>query len=72
MGLVLVLVDQRLREILFYAGVSDDDDVGGVETSAATLVGRLARRVITVVSDRGLVLLGRWKIIYCSYNTTAC
>lgn len=56
---MLELVDQRLGEILFYVGVGDHGDVGRVETSAATSVGRLARRVSTVVSDRRLVLWGR-------------
>lgn len=44
-GLVLVLVDQRLGEILFSVGVNDDDDVDEVETSAATSVGRSERKV---------------------------
>ena len=46
-----MLVDRRLREILFSVGVNDDDDVCGVKTSAATSVGGLARRVSTVISD---------------------
>lgn len=33
-----MLVHQTLEEILFYAGVSDDDYSGGKETSAATSV----------------------------------
>ena len=51
-----MLVDQRLGEVLFCVGMSDDDDFGSVEISTANSVRRVARRVSTVVSDRRLVL----------------